>query len=268
MFSPDVPTGAQCTEVLTMNESIDATTDVSRFTNAHIGEGTLVEPDVVVGLRYHAKCGPCRIGKHGILRKGTIIYGDVVSGHYFQTGHYAVIRAKVRVGDYCTVCNHSTLEGIIRMGDGVRIMPHTYIPSRTWFGDHVFVGPGVVFLNAKYPGRGDIMETPRGATIEDEVMIGGGSTILPGITIGRRSFIAAGAVVTTDIPPRSLVVGVPGTVTPLPTALDVPVDRRLTTQPIDLWHPDTQDVESYGWPDDWPEDWKTEKEDSCDTGCS
>ena len=143
-----------------MNKSIEATTETSRFSNAQIGECTLIEPDVMVGFRYHSKCGTARIGTHGILRKGTIIYGDVVAGDYFQTGHYAVIRAKVRVGDYCTVCNHSTLEGLIRMGNGVRIMSHTYIPSRTWFGDHIFVGPGVVFLNAKYPGRQEEMEPP------------------------------------------------------------------------------------------------------------
>ena len=89
--------------------------------NATIGEGTIVEPDVAVGFRYHKDCGPARVGKDGILRKGTIIYGDVTIGDYFQSGHYVVIRAKVQIGDYCTVLNHSVLEGIIRMGRGVRM---------------------------------------------------------------------------------------------------------------------------------------------------
>ena len=133
-------------------------------------------------IQYHSQCGPARIGKNGILRKGTIIYGDVKIGDYFQTGHYVIIRAKVRMGDYCTVLNHSALEGLIRFGDGVRIMSHVYIPSRTWFGDHVFVGPGVNFLNDRMPGRvaPEPDGVPRGATIEDDVMIGGGCTILPG----------------------------------------------------------------------------------------
>ena len=85
------------------------------FDNAIVGAGTIIEPDVVVGYRYHTDCGRTQIGKHGILRKGTIVYGDVKAGDYFQTGHYAVIRAKVRLGDYCTIFNHSVLEGIIRM---------------------------------------------------------------------------------------------------------------------------------------------------------
>lgn len=222
-----------------------------RFENASVGDGTLVEDDVSVGFRYHARCGPARIGRHGILRRGTIIYGDVKIGDYFQSGHYAIIRAKVRMGDYCTVSNHSTVEGIVRFGDGVRIMSHVYIPSRTWFGDHVFVGPGVNFLNDRFPGRRDPMETPRGATIEDEVMIGGGCTILPGVRIGERSFIAAGAVVARDIPARSFVIGVPGRIKPLPPELDRPTNRKLTIQPLDLWHPLSPDPGGPDWPDYW-----------------
>ena len=144
------------------------------------------------------------------------------------------------------------LEGIIRMGDGVRIMAHVYIPSRTWFGDHVFVGPGVTFLNDRTPGRyrGD-MPTPRGATIKDDVMIGGGATVLPGITIGDRSFIAAGAVVTKNVPPGSLVVGVPGRIQALPEKLDRPNNRELTAQQIDIWHPRTEDLSEVEWPAEW-----------------
>jgi acetyltransferase-like isoleucine patch superfamily enzyme len=221
------------------------------FDNATIGEGTLIEPDVCVGYRYHPACGPARIGANGILRKGTVIYGDVKIGDYFQSGHYTIIRAKVRLGNYCTVCHHSTLEGLIRFGDGVRIMSHVYIPSRTWFGNHVFVGPGVTFLNDRMPGRVDDMETPRGATIEDDVMIGGGCTIMAGIIIGERSFIAAGAVVTKDVPPRSFVAGVPGKIQPLPARLDRPNNRQLTVQPRDLWHPDTPNLDALDWPPYW-----------------
>ena len=229
-------------------------TDTARLDNAQVGEGTFIEPDVTIGFRYHDHCGPSRLGKHCVLRKGTIIYGDVTIGDYFQSCHYAVIRAKVRIGDYCTVMNHSTLEGLIRMGDGVRIMSHVYIPSRTWFGDHVFVGPNVTFLNDRYPGRVEPMPTPMGATIEDHVMIGGGATVLPGITVGRQSFIAAGAVVNRDVPPHSLVVGVPGRIEPLASNLDRPNAEPLTVQPRDLWHPAGDHPDVLDWPQHWPAD--------------
>lgn len=223
------------------------------FENATVGEGTYVEPDVTVGFRYHKDCGPAVIGKYAMLRKGSLIYGDVTIGDHFQTGHYTVIRARVKIGDYCTLLNHSTIEGIVRIGNGARIMTNVYLPSRTWIGDHVFIGPGTTFLNDRLPGRTDKIANPRGATIEDDVMIGGGVTICPGITIGERSFIAAGAVVTKDIPPRSLVVGMPGEIRPLPPELDRINNRLLTEQPVDFWHPKTPDLNALTWPEDWLE---------------
>ena len=90
-------------------EQAELSRDTSSYTNAVIGEGALIDPDVMVGYRYHPECGPTRIGKSAILRKGTIIYGDVNIGDHFHSTHYAVIRAMVQIGDFCTLLNHSTL---------------------------------------------------------------------------------------------------------------------------------------------------------------
>lgn len=224
-----------------------------KLENAIVGENTIVEPNVTIGFRYHQNAGPTRVGKNGILRVGTLIYGDVSIGDYFQTGHYAVIRAKVRIGNYCTLLNQSVLEGIVRMGDGVRIMTHCYIPSRTWIGNYVFIGPGVTFLNDRYPLRTEDIVPPRGATVEDHVVIGGGCTIMAGVRIGYRSFIAAGALVNKDVPPRSFVKGVPGRISPLPPHLDRENLRDITIQPLDIWHPLTPSESLPDWPSDWPE---------------
>jgi acetyltransferase-like isoleucine patch superfamily enzyme len=223
------------------------------FDNADIGVSTIVEPGAEIGFRYDEHCGRTRIGTHGIIRRGTLIYGDVSIGDHFQSGHNTVIRAKVRMGDYCTVTSQSTLEGLIRFGDGVRVMSHVYIPSRTWFGDRVFVGPGTVFLNERIPGRVDHGPTPRGATVENDVMIGGGCTILPGVTIGARSFIAAGTLVTKNIPAGSFVKGHPGRIEKLPPELDCENSPHLWRQSHDLWHPEANHPTELEWPADWLE---------------
>jgi len=208
-------------------------------TRAEIGSDTLVEPNAVVGFQYHPECGEARIGRHGIIRLGALIYGDVSFGDYFQLGHYAVIRARVHGGNYCAIGNHSTLEGRVTLGNGVRIMSHVYIPSRTHFGNHVFVGPGTTILNDRTPGRypGDEPLPVCGATLEDDVVIGGGCTILPNVTIGKGSFVAAGTLVTKDVPPFSLLKGSPGRAQPLPEDWPKENSRVLTEAKLDLWHP-------------------------------
>jgi acetyltransferase-like isoleucine patch superfamily enzyme len=207
----------------------------------------------MVGFRYHEGCGPARLGANCTIRRGATIYGDVVIGDYFDAGLFAVVKALVRMGDQCVLGNHSAIEGIVRMGDDVRVMSNTYIPTRTWFGSHVFIGPGVTFLNDKYPYKRDPMPTPRGATVEDDVMIGGGATVLPDVTIGERSFIAAGAVVTKDVPARSLVVGVPGRISQLPQRLDRPNTRVPARKPTGLWDSEEEYQGASLWPDYWRE---------------
>lgn len=122
------------------------------YENAVIGENTIIEENVLIGMQYHPACGKAIIGPNSILRAGTIIYGDVKIGAYFQSGHHTVIRGRVEMGDYCTVTNGAVIEGMVKMGDAVRLMSHVYVASRTRFGNRVVCGPNVVFLNEKRPG--------------------------------------------------------------------------------------------------------------------
>ena len=80
-------------------------------------------------------------------------------------------------------------------------------------GDNVMVGPRVSFYTAGHPIDAEIrieeLEFGLPITIEDNVWIGGSATILPGVTVGRNSIVAAGAVVTKDVPSNSIVGGNP-----------------------------------------------------------
>lgn len=221
--------------------------DYTKYDNAQIGENTIIEENVSVGLRYHPECGKTIIGANSILRAGTIIYGDVKTGQYFQSGHHTVIRARVEMGDYCTVTNGAVIEGMVKMGDSVRLMSHVYVASRTVFGNRVICGPNVTFLNEKRPGKEEVFA--KGAYVEDDVMIGGGCVILPGVRIGERSFIAAGAVVTKDVPPHSLVMGCPARCVPLPPELDKPCSPEMAMQKADLWHPNGRSPFAAEWVD-------------------
>jgi len=153
------------------------------------------------------------IGEFSIIRPGTIIYEGVHLGERFESGHGVMIRENTVVGKNVRVGSYSVLEGDITIGDDVNIQSFVYIPKHTKIGNNVFIGPRVTFTNDKYPPFGKDMI---GATISDNVSIGANVTILPGITIGENSFIAAGAVVTKDIPPLSMAIGFPAKTKMLP----------------------------------------------------
>lgn len=183
------------------------------------GKGCLFQPGCIVGLRYKEGCSPFKIGNNGCIRVGSIIYADVVAGDDFQTGHHVMIREHTIFGNHIVVGTNSIIDGHVTVGDFVKIESLCYIPTHTEIGSRVFLGPGVVLTNDRYPQKMRDQYSPEGPIIEDGVTLGGGTIVLPGVTIGRGTFVAAGAVVTKDIPPMSLVKGVPGEIFPLPEKL-------------------------------------------------
>jgi len=116
-----------------------------------------------------------------------------------------VIGDNVMIGRYTNIC------GAITIGERTRIQGFCFIPDAVEIGSRVFIGPNVVFTNIKYPKiRGCQMKKRDGKTIvEDDVSIGAGAVICPGVRIGSGSLIGAGAVVTKDIPSDTVVTGIP-----------------------------------------------------------
>ena len=90
----------------------------------------------------------------------------------------------------------------------MKIRTHTFIPSGVIIEDDVFIGPGVVFTNDKFPksqGEWKLLKTE----VKKGASIGAGAVILPGITIGEGAMVGAGSVVIKDVPPFTVVAGNP-----------------------------------------------------------
>lgn len=165
---------------------------------------------------------PSQFGSGGVIRRGTIVYGGVVAGDNLQTGHNVLIRSGTTIGDHVVIGTNTVIDGQMSIGSFVKIETACYLPTHMSIGDRVFIGPGVTFTNDRFPLKMRdeyLRDGPQGAIVEDLVTIGGGCTICPGVRIGRGSFVAAGAVVTKDVPPMSLVIGVPAQIKPLPENL-------------------------------------------------
>lgn len=202
-------------------------------TALQLGYYAQIDPNVQLGYLYDGWSGPTVIGDHAVIRSGSIIYTDTIIGDHFTCGHNVVVRAKVTIGNHVALQHQTTLEGNLRIGNGVKIMAHVYLPSTTRIDDLVFIGPGVNFLNAKYPMRDH--SPVQGAHVHAGAAIGGGVTICPGVTIGQGAVIGAGALVNKDIPPRTLAYGVPARCYPLPEHLPTENIPELLLSSPDLW---------------------------------
>jgi acetyltransferase-like isoleucine patch superfamily enzyme len=185
--------------------------------NVRTGEDCTVAGTATLGLRYAEDAGETVVGDRATVRPGTVVYADVSAGDDFATGHAALVREHSSLGDSVLVGTNAVVDGRVEIGSNVRLQTGAYLPPETTVGDNVFLGPHAVVTNDAYPVR----EPSRleGVTLEDDVTVGANATVLPGLTVGERSFVAAGAVVTEDIPSGTLAVGAPATHRPLPERL-------------------------------------------------
>lgn len=187
------------------------------MTWATTGENCTVHPEAILGHRYPDATEPTVIGTDATIRSGTILYADVTVGDEFTTGHDALVREHTEIGDGVLLGTKTVVDGTTTIGSNVSLQTGVYVPSHTAIGSHVFVGPRAVLTNDPYPVRQEVDLT--GPTLEDHVSIGANATLLPGVTVGEGSFVAAGSVVTEDVPPDTLAIGQPARHRPLPDRL-------------------------------------------------
>lgn len=188
------------------------------MTTVQCGQDCTIAESATVG--YGAFEDATRIGDGATIRDGSIVYGNVTIGDDFTTGHDVLVREESTIGDDVLVGTKTVIDGHTTIGSNVSLQTGVYVPTETTIGSNVFVGPGVVMTNDEYPVRtdGDL----EGPTIERGASIGANATILPGVAIGENAFVAAGALVTADVPRNSLAVGSPARIESLPEPLEGP----------------------------------------------
>ena len=121
------------------------------------------------------------------------------------------------VGDNSKVGAFVEIQKGARIGKNVKVSSHTFICEGVTIEDDVFVGHNVSFINDKYPrstAPGGGLQTEAdwkvvNTLVKKGASIGTSSTILCGVTIGENAIVGAGSVVTKDVPPNTIVAGVP-----------------------------------------------------------
>ncbi len=153
------------------------------------------------------------IGDGTIVSTGAIVFAGSTIGARVILGDQSCVRERVTIGDDVVLGRGALIENDTTVGAMTKIQADAYITARSTLEEHVFIAPCVVTTNDNWMGRteqrfGNIA----GPTIRRGARVGGGAVLCPGVEIGAEAFVGAGAVVTRDVPERTVVVGSPARV--------------------------------------------------------
>lgn len=178
---------------------------------------------------------PVFVHPHGLCESGDVGAGTRVWA-------FAHVMDGATVGRDCNICDHAFVEAGARLGDRVTVKNAVLVWERVTVEDDVFLGPGVVFTNDLRPRAhvkrsGDALVP---TIVREGATVGANATVVCGVTVGRHAFVAAGSVVTVDVPDFAFVAGNPARQRGWVCACG---ERRPETGPCSAGHP-------AGWPRD------------------
>ncbi len=186
-----------------------------------IAEGCVIEDHAVLGKRPRLRPGSRAAAStvDGLeLRTGVtvccgaVVYAGSLIGEQVIVGDQSQIRERSWIGTHTVVGRASTVDFDARIGHRVLIQTGVYITGGSVVEDDVFLGPGVQTTNDDTMGRHPVGEPLQAPVLRRACRVGGGVVLVPGVEIGEEAFVAAGALVTRDVGPRQVVMGVPARV--------------------------------------------------------
>jgi UDP-2-acetamido-3-amino-2,3-dideoxy-glucuronate N-acetyltransferase len=137
-----------------------------------------------------------------------------------------------RIGTDCNLCDHVFVENDVVIGDRVTIKSGVQLWDGVRLEDDVFVGPNATFTNDLFPRSKRYPEHFAESRVCRGASVGANATILPGVMIGQRAMVGAGAVVTHDVPPNAIVVGNPARIVGYVDGAKYPLAESQAPQPI------------------------------------
>ena len=213
-----------------------------------LGHHVVIHPDTIVAdtvrIDDHASLGkkpmkaansattkeqelpPLEVGELSIVGTGVVLYrGARIEGKVLMAD-LCTVRENVVIGRGTIVGRGVTVENFCTVGRFCKLESECYITAYSTLEDRVFVAPGVVTSNDNFVGRtAERFKHFKGVTVRKGARIGAGTVTLPGVVIGEDALVAAGSVVTDDVPARKIVLGTPARVW-----RDVPVEQLLENQ--------------------------------------
>jgi len=209
-----------------LGEGVEVAEDVSfgAYVVVHdgtiIGAGCSIEDHAVLGKRprlaRHSSArgaiGALQLGAGTSVGAGAVVFAGANIAAEVILGDQSFVRERTLIGAGSVIGRGSVIDNDVVIGARVRVQSSVYLTAFSTIEDDVFVGPGVLSTNDNTMSRHGPEEPLRGVILRRACRVGGGVVLTPGVEIGEEAFVAAGALVTRDVPARAVVMGVPARV--------------------------------------------------------
>jgi UDP-2-acetamido-3-amino-2,3-dideoxy-glucuronate N-acetyltransferase len=170
--------------------------------------------------------GACSIADDVQIGCGCVLYVGITVGRQVMVADLATVREAVTIGEQSIIGRGVAIENDCTIGKRCKLETNAYITAYSELEDDVFIAPMVATSNDNYMARGnERFKHFKGVTVKRGGRIGVNATILPGRTVGEQGVVAAGSVVTHDVPAQVIVAGNPAHI-----FRDVPEDQLLENE--------------------------------------
>jgi UDP-2-acetamido-3-amino-2,3-dideoxy-glucuronate N-acetyltransferase len=240
--SAQIGVGTQCGHNSVIHENVRI------GANCRIGSGVAIHADTVIGnnvriddntvigklpmkaalsaITKDVTLAPCTIADDCLIGAMVILYRGCTLNNKVMVADLASLREEVEIGEFTIIGRGVTVENKVRVGSRCKLETEAYITALSEIGDGCFIAPEVTFTNDNFLGRTkERFKFHKGVTMKRGARIGANVTVLPGLTFGEDALVAAGSVVTRDVPARKIVLGSPAKVW-----RDVPAEQLLENQ--------------------------------------